>query len=185
MTLAAALAVAAGNGLPTGALAYDAGDDRWGEGWSGDDGDQLGPEPPVADTPMYLSHHWPEQYDRCSIVGGLHVCRRCLVLYPLAIVTAVAVSIGSWWPHRLDAWALWVLPLAGVIEFVADNIGTVAYSARRQAILSSLGAVAAGIGYTRYLHDTTDPLVWSVVAVYTSVCVAGVVIGTVRRRTAR
>ena len=45
--------------------------------------------PPVADTPMWLSHHWPSDYDRCAVVAGRHVCRRCLVLYPLALVAAV------------------------------------------------------------------------------------------------
>lgn len=148
------------------------GPDHW-----GDD-----PEPAVADTPMWLSHHWPHAYDRCAVVGGLHVCRRCLILYPLAIVTGIVVSIGSWWPHGIDAWVLWLFPLPGVIEFVADNIGAVRYSPTRQVALSAAGAVAAGVGYTRYLDETLDPLVWSVVGVYTAVCVAGVVIGTVRNQ---
>lgn len=134
-------------------------------------------DPPVADTPMYLSHHWPGDYDRCAVVFGLHICRRCLVLYPVALVTGIVVSIGSWWPHPLDAWALWLLPLPGVIEFVLDNLRIIRYSPLRQVVLSAAGAVAAGIGYVRYLDETLDPLVWSVVAVYTTACVLGVVIG--------
>jgi len=153
------------------------------DGWSDEgDGDWSGPEPPLADTPMYLAHHWPEEYERCAVVGGMHVCRRCLVLYPLAIVTALAVSTGSWWPHHLDAWALWLLLFAGTVEFVADNLRLVRYSAVRQAALSAPGSVAAGIGYVRYLHDTTDPLVWSVVAAYATACVAAVVVRAVLRR---
>ena len=73
----------------------------------------LGPEPPVADTPMWLSHHWPSGYDRCAVIAGRHVCRRCLVLYPLALVTGIAISIGSWWPTGLDAAVLWLFPLNG------------------------------------------------------------------------
>lgn len=137
--------------------------------------------PPVADTPMWLSHHWPGQYDRCAVVAGLHICRRCLVLYPLALVTGVAISIGSWWPHGLDAWVLWLLPLPGVVEFVLDNVGTIRYSPTRQMVLSAGGAVAAGVGYVRYLHDTTDPLAWSVLGVYTAVCLLGAVVGGLRR----
>lgn len=139
------------------------------------------PDPPIADTPMWLSHHWPGQYDRCAVVGGMHVCRRCLVLYPGALVAGVAVSIGSWWPHDLDPWVLWLGPLAGVIEFVLDNLGIIRYSPRRSVILSAGGAVAAGIGYVRYLWNTTDRLALSVLAVYTAVCLAGVIAGAVRR----
>ncbi|MCB0978277.1 MAG: hypothetical protein KDB02_12550 [Acidimicrobiales bacterium] len=141
-------------------------------------------EPPIADTPMWLSHHWPSDYDRCAVVGGLHICRRCLVLYPVALVTGIAVSLGSWWPQGLDAWVLWLFPLAGVVEFVLDNLRLVRYSPVRQMALSAPGAFAAGIGYVRYLDKTLDPLVWSVVGVYTTVCVLGVVAGHLRSRRA-
>ena len=139
-------------------------------------------DPPVADTPMWLSHHWPSEYDRCAVVAGRHVCRRCLVLYPLALVAGIAVANGGWWHHSLDAWVLWIGPFAGTVEFVLDNLRLISYSPVRQMVLSSGGAVAAGLGYVRYLHHHRDPLVWSVVAVYTATCVAAVVIGSLRRR---
>lgn len=142
------------------------------------------PESPIPDTPMWLSHHWPGDYDRCAVVGGLHVCRRCLVLYPLAFVTGIAISIGSWWPHRIDVWVLWLFPLPGVIEFVLDNLRLIRYSPVRQMVLSAGGAVAAGVGYVRYLDHTTDSLAWSVLAVYTAVCLAGAVLGGLLRREA-
>lgn len=141
-----------------------------------------GPEPDLPDTPMWLSHHWPSGYDRCAVVGGMHICRRCLVLYPLALVTGIALSIGSWWPPGIDGWVLWLFPLPGVIEFVLDNLGVIGYSPVRQMVLSAAGAVAAGVGYVRYLDHTTDPLVWTVVGVYTAVCVAAVVVGSMRAR---
>lgn len=141
-----------------------------------------GPEPDLPDTPMWLSHHWPPDYDRCAVVGGMHICRRCLVLYPVALVAGIALSIGSWWDHDLDVWVLWLFPLPGVIEFVLDNLGIVRYSPLRQMALSAVGAVAAGVGYVRYLDHTTDALVWSVVGVYTAVCVAAVVVGALLAR---
>ena len=141
-------------------------------------------EVPLADTPMYLSHHWPWDYDRCAVVGGLHICRRCLVLYPVALVAGIVVSIGSWWPSGLDAWVLWLLPLPGVVEFIADNLGLIRYSPRRQVVLSAAGAWAAGVGYTRYLDDTTDPLVWSVVLVYGAACLVAAIVGWRRRAAA-
>jgi hypothetical protein len=143
---------------------------------------------PMADTPMWLSHHWPEDYDRCAVVGGLHICRRCLVLYPLALVAGIAVSVGSWWDHAWDPWVLWLAPLPGVVEFVLDNLRLITYRPWRQVVLSAGGAVAAGIGYVRYLDDTTDTLAWSVLAVYTAVTLSAAVVGGLlrqRRRTAR
>lgn len=154
-----------------------------GRGW--DDHDRDGADDALPDTPMWLSHHWPSTYDRCALVGGLHVCRRCLVLYPLALVAGIAIGVGSWWPHGLDAWVLWLFPLPGVIEFVLENLGRVRYSPPRQVVLSAAGAVAAGLGYVRYLERTTDPLVWVVLATYTAVCLAGAIIGGLQRKDAR
>lgn len=139
-------------------------------------------EPPVADTPMWLSHHWPSGYDRCAVVGGRHVCRRCLVMYPVALVAGLAIGAAGWWGSSLDGWLLWLLPLPAVVEFVLDNLGAIRYSPVRQMVLSGIGAVAAGLGYVRYLDDNLDPQVWSVVGVYTAVCVAAVVVGSRRRR---
>lgn len=142
----------------------------------------VGGDPGVADTPMWLSHHPPRDYERCATVAGLHVCRRCLVLYPLALVAGVVVTIGDWWDGAWDPWVLWLFPLPGVVEFVLDNLGVVSYRPKRQVTLSAMGAVAAGVGYVRYLGDFTDPLVWSVVAVYTAACLSAAVIGGVRRQ---
>ena len=141
-------------------------------------------EGPVADTPMLLSHHFPEDYDRCAVIAGKHVCRRCLVLYPLALVSGVAISIGSWWPAELNPWVLWLFPLPGVIEFVLDNLGLIEYSPWRQMVLSAGGAVAAGVGYSMYIQNTFDGTVWAVVGVYTAVCVAAVVVGHLRKGSA-
>ena len=135
----------------------------------------------VADTPMWLSHHWPADYERCAVVGGRHVCRRCLVLYPLALVTGIVISIGSWWPDQIDPWVLWLLPAPGVVEFALDNLGLISYAPRRQIVLSAAGAVAAGVGYVRYLNHASDPLVWSVLGVYTAVCLIAAVVGGRRR----
>jgi hypothetical protein len=137
----------------------------------------LSAEGPVADTPMWLSHHWPDQYDRCAVVGGRHVCRRCLVMYPVAIVAAVWAAIGPWWPRELDVWLIPLLPLPAVVDFVLDNLRVVRYSPVRQMVLTAIGAVAAGAGYLRYLDSPGDPLVWGTVLVYGAVCVAAAWVG--------
>ena len=135
-------------------------------------------DPPIADTPLWLAHHWPSGYDRCVRVAGRHVCRRCLVTYPLVLVAAVAVSLGSWWDHSWEPWLLWLAPLPGVVEFVADNTGFVRYSPWRQVAVSAPGGLAAGVGYVRYLDNHLDPLAISVLVTYSLVCLAGVLVGS-------
>ncbi len=136
---------------------------------------------PVADTPLWLSHHFPVDYDRCALVAGRHVCRRCLFMYPVALVAGVAAGAGLTWPSSLDAVLIFLLPLPAVVDFVVDNLGRVRYSARRQAVLSAVGAIGAGKGYVRYLHDHTDPVVWTIVAVYVAICLAAAIAHHLRR----
>lgn len=137
----------------------------------------LSAEAPLADTPMWLSHHWPDGYERCAVVGGRHVCRRCLVMYPVAVVVAVLAGLGPWWPTRWDGWLIVLLPLPAVVEFVADNVGLVRYAPMRQMAVTALGAVAAGAGYLRYLDRPGDPLVWGTVVTYGVICVGASLIG--------
>ena len=74
------------------------------------------------DTPLWLSHHHPEQYDRCVVLGGRHLCRRCIVLYPTAIVAGIILGITGPWPTDLDPWLLWLLPLPAVIESSSASV---------------------------------------------------------------
>jgi len=146
----------------------------------------LAAEGPVADTPMWLSHHWPDGYDRCAVVAGRHVCRRCLVMYPVAVAVALLWgAFGPWWPRSLDEWLIPLLPLPAVLDFVADNLDPASHSPRRQAVLTAVGAVAAGAGYVRYLDRPTDPLVWGTVLTYGAVCLASSLAGARRRRSPR
>lgn len=138
--------------------------------------------PAVADTPMWLSHHWPDDYDRCAVVGGRHVCRRCLFMYPVALVVAVLASAGWWWPRDLDPVLIPLLPVPAVVDFVVDNLRLARHSPSRQAALTAIGALAAGAGFARYLDRPTDPLVWGTVLVLGGVCLAAAIVGHVRSR---
>ena len=127
--------------------------------------------PPVADTPMWLSHHWPDEYDRCVLVGRRRICRRCLVLYPLSLAAAVVFAHVASWPERLDPWFLWLLPLPAVVEFVAEQLRLVGHSPRRLVLFTLPLAVACGRLYVRYLDDQRDDLVWSVALTYAGICI--------------
>jgi hypothetical protein len=123
-------------------------------------------------SPMWLSHHWPDEYDRCVVVGRRRVCRRCLVLYPVSLLAALVLGLVASWPERLDPWFVWLLPLPAVLEFVAEQLRLVEHSPRRLVVLTVPLAVGCGRLYVRYLDDQTDELVWSAVATYGIVCVA-------------
>lgn len=137
---------------------------------------------PVADTTMFLSHHWPSGYDRCVVIRGRHVCRRCAVLYPVALLAAFAAAAGVTWPRTWDPWLFWLLPAPGVIDFVADVWGVVRHSPRRQVVVSAMLAVAYGKILWRYWQSPGDPLVWTVVLTQTGIClVASLSAGWLRR----
>ena len=130
---------------------------------------------------MWLSHHYPDDYDRCVLVGRTHACRRCLLLYPTALIVLVAARAGLRWSRSLDLLLLVLLPLPAVIEFVLEHLDVLVYQPRRQLAVTAPLAVAVGIGLDRYLRRHTDPLFWAMALGYSAVCFAALVLGARRR----
>ena len=130
---------------------------------------------------MWLSHHFPEDYDRCVVIGRSHVCRRCLALYPLAFVVLGICLVAQ--PGRTaEIVALAVLSLPAVVELVLEQLGVIRYSPRRQVGVTLLLAFGLGAGFAAYLDDQLDPAFWAIVVGYTAVCLVAVLVG--RRRIA-
>lgn len=123
--------------------------------------------------PLWLSHHHADGRHRCLTLGRLAVCRRCAVLYPAALVTALLALGGLRWPTGLDAVLLWLLPIPAVLDFLADMVGG-RHHPRRQVAATLALAVAMGIAWTRVRHGFGDELVWSVVVTYGAICGAAV-----------
>ncbi|MFZ4519413.1 MAG: hypothetical protein ACOYOP_13555 [Microthrixaceae bacterium] len=136
-------------------------------------------------TALWLSHHWPEDYDRCARIGHTHVCRRCLWFWPTTFAVLLAALAGLRWPTALDPWLLVLLPVPVVVEWWAEHLGLARYSAPRQVVLSLLAAPAVGVGLARYLERPGDPLFWGVVAAYAVLCAVPVVLGHRRARARR
>jgi len=134
-----------------------------------------------ADAPVWLSHHQPGELDRCVVVAGRPVCRRCLVLWPLTFVAFVLAAANAVWPASADDLLLVVLPLPAAVEWVLEHAGRWGYRAARQVALSVPLAAALGVGLDRYVHRPGDTLFWSVVVVYGGVC-AGAALLAARRR---
>ena len=72
-------------------------------------------------TPLWLSHHWPHDLDRCIDVRGFKVCRRCAVLYPLGLLSALVLGAVGSWPDAVDRWLVWLLPLPAFVDFVGER----------------------------------------------------------------
>jgi len=121
-------------------------------------------------TPLWLSHHWPDDYDRCVRIGSRHVCRRCLWFYPVWFAAMALALAGIRWPVGADVWLLWLLPLAVVVEWWVEHLDLARYSARRNVVTTLVCAPAVGVGFARYMERPTDPLFWSVVVVYGVLC---------------
>jgi hypothetical protein len=119
-----------------------------------------------------LAHHDPDHYERCVTLGGRHVCRRCLVLYPLAFAVAAIALVSDREPTSLDVVWLLVLPLPAVVEFCLEHLGRLPYRAGRQIVVTVPLAVALGLGFARYLDGPGDLLFWAMVVIYGGICLA-------------
>ncbi len=134
-------------------------------------------------SPMWLTHHWPDEYDRCMRMGGRHACRRCVVLYSVGLITAIGVAAGATlWPARLDWWIVWLGCVPGTTEFVLEQLGVVRHSPRRQVVLTAILAVAFGRGLGAEFQDRWDWLFWGPILAFCTVWGTAAVLGHRRRR---
>lgn len=116
---------------------------------------------------MWLTHHWPGEYDRCAIVREHHVCRRCPVFYPISLAVACASLAGlPPWPARLDVWFIWLLCIPATLDFLAEKLLGVAYSSQHQVVVTTLVAVAIGSGLAEEIDDRWSWLFWGPVLVF-------------------
>ena len=132
-------------------------------------------------SPLWISHHWPEHYDRCVPLGRLHVCRRCLVLYPVTLVMMIFLLVADVGLRSPWIVAMWVLPIPMVLEWVAEHGGRARYSPLRQAVLAAVAAPALAIALTEHLRDPFTLVAVAPVTLYIAVCAVSAVIGTLRR----
>lgn len=109
---------------------------------------------------MWLAHHDADHSQRCLQVRGVAVCRRCAVLYPVAVLSAVAVVLLE----PPTAWlvaAMWLLPIPMVCEWVGEHVASLGYSPRRQVVLTAIAAPALGAVLAL---NALDPLALTAIA---------------------
>lgn len=119
---------------------------------------------------LWRTHHHRDQYDRCVVLGGRHWCRRCLTLYPVAALFAVLTLAGvSAWPASLDLWFIWLPCIPATVDFVAEQLRLVRYSARRQFLTTLLFAPALGRGIGHELQDSFSWELWGPVLCFCTI----------------
>lgn len=127
---------------------------------------------------MWRTHHHNDQYDRCVMIRGRHVCRRCITLYPASLSVAALSLLGVvLWPVQYDLWLIWGLCLPGTAEFALEQLGVIRYSARRQILVTVLIALALGRGFAFELESRWSWEFWGPVLVFGTAWFAAAMIG--------
>ncbi len=102
-------------------------------------------------TPFFLSHHRPSDYHRCVRVGGLHLCARCLGLYPVMFATIaaqIALEAPLSWPY--DAYVAFLLPAPAVLDWARGRFDPLSGSNPWRMGTGLL--LGLSLGRTIYLH---------------------------------
>lgn len=128
-----------------------------------------------------LSHHLPHEHDRCVTLGGRLVCRRCLVLYPVAFAVMFLALGGVMWPERLDPILLLGLPIPVTLEYIAEQLGFTRYNAKRQIAVTLLAAPALGTGLAMHITSPFPKWFVTMVLVHGGVAALAHVIASSRR----
>lgn len=117
-------------------------------------------------TPLFFSHHYPEEYYRCVRIGKFHFCRRCVFLYPLTFLVLGLSFTTYLWPVEFDPFLLLLLPIPATIEFSLEQLKKIPYRPKIQILTTLLLAPALGKGLGRYLLNQTDLLFWGMTLFY-------------------
>ncbi|HEY3450834.1 MAG TPA: DUF2085 domain-containing protein [Myxococcales bacterium] len=102
-------------------------------------------------TPFFLSHHPASQYQRCVRVAGLHLCARCLGLYPVMfamIAAQIALKAPLSWPY--DTSVALLLPAPTMLDWARGRFDPLAGSNFSRVTTGILLGIS--LGRTLYLH---------------------------------
>jgi len=136
-------------------------------------------------SPLWYAHHHVEQYDRCVQIGKRHVCRRCVVLYPLVLLSAATLIALGVSIAPILVLGMWVLPLPMTLDWIGEYLGQVRYSPSRQVLLTALAAPALGCAFALHLEQAFSPVALAPMTLYVLLCCATVMWRSRKARTLR
>ena len=136
-------------------------------------------------SPLWYAHHHVEQYDRCVQIGKRHVCRRCVVLYPLVLLSAATLIALGVSIAPILVLGMWVLPLPMTLDWIGEYLGQVRHSPSRQVLLTALAAPALGCAFALHLQQAFSPVALAPMTLYVLICCATVMWRSRKARTLR
>ena len=143
------------------------------------------PTPPHREaslTYLALAHHWPSENDRCTKIGTHYVCRRCVVLWPIALASGLIFAMLATGSFSRSTTLLVALCLPACVDFCLDNLAAIKYSPLRMQLLSIPLALGVGLGFARYFRNPSDASFWIVGIAFSAICGACALFGAHQSR---
>lgn len=100
---------------------------------------------------FWLSHHPPDELDRCYRLGAVHVCARCLGTYPVMFAAIVAqVALRFPLEHPLDVPLCVALVLPATIDWALGRFDPHRFSNAWRTLTGIL--LGLGLGRSLFIH---------------------------------
>jgi uncharacterized membrane protein len=135
--------------------------------------------------PFWLSHHPPDELDRCYRLGGVHLCARCAGTYPVLLATVAAQLLsGAPLDHRLDVPACAALVLPATLDWA---LGRARPHGGSNLLRTGTGALLGlGLGRSLFIHlQRPLPLALLIQAAVVTIIALPVILATYLRRAGR
>lgn len=122
---------------------------------------------------VLLSHHRAGEHHHCYRLGkgpqGIHLCARCLGLYPVLLATIGFESV-LW---RFESEYRWLLAFSLVTPAVIDWSRSMLFGARGsnpwRTATGALAGVGLGVAFGDYFRDNASAWFWTLMTVLTAV----------------
>jgi len=100
---------------------------------------------------FWLSHHGPDEFDRCYRFGQVHVCARCLGTYPV-MFAAIAAQLALRFPlhHVLDVPLGIALVLPATLDWAIGRFQPHRFSNPWRTLTGAL--LGLGMGRSLFIH---------------------------------
>lgn len=131
---------------------------------------------------FWLSHHPPDELDRCYRVGRFHVCARCLGTYPVMFLFIVAqLRLRFPLEHPDDLIAVVLLTLPATVDWALGRFDPHRFSNAWRTLTGALLGLALGRSLFIHLQRPFPPVLLAQAIVVTAVALP-VILASYRRK---
>ena len=114
---------------------------------------------------VLLSHHRTSERHHCYRLGKIHLCARCLGLYPVLLAT-IGFEVNLWRFESVYRWFLAVgLVTPAVIDWSRSMLFGSRGSNRWRTTTGALAGVGLGVAFGDYFRDNTSGWFWALMGV--------------------